>query len=394
MADREKLTMHVDGRIYGGWKSARIRHSIEQIAGTFQVTITERWPEQPVGWAIPAGEYCELKIGDHVVIAGFVDAVAVDHDATSHGITVTGRDRTGDLVDCSAPSKAFSKLTFLQIAQSLCQPFGIVVYDETQSVKKISVKQAKIGKKGTPPRKLRAAGALPKAACQNGETVFRVLERMARSEGVLLVSDHEGGLLITTAGRAPRCAQPLEYGVNILSAKSEQSHANLFSQITVKGQASGQSVDAEGLESIFSGKATVDRGEDGVVRSGSKIARYRPLIIVAESQADSKRLKQRAEWEVGNREAKSVRYTVKVQGWYPSATDGDIWRINSMVRVIDPVCRMDGEFLIAGVSFSLDDSTGTTAELELTSPRAFDQLPEIPAPEGGAGDGGTKLERI
>lgn len=394
MTPREKLTMYVGGQVYGGWTSIRIRHGIEQIAGTFQIGLTDRWPGQITKWTIPPGELCELKIGEHTVISGYVDSVSVDYDKESHELSISGRDRTGDLVDCSAPSKSFSGLTFLQIAQILCEPYKVKVYDETNSVKKVTATQKKIGKQGTPPPKLRAAGALPKAGCQNGESVFKFLERIARSEGVLLVSDHEGGLLITTAGRAPRCPVTLEHGVNILSAKSDRSHTNLFSEITVKGQSSGQGIGADGLESIFSSKATVSRGSGGaVVRTGSQIGRYRPLIIVSESQADAKRIKQRAEWEVGNREAKSVRYTVKVQGWYPKWNDGDIWRINSMVKVVDPECRMDGEWLIAAVNFSLDAS-GTIAELELTSPKAFDQLPEIPTPDGGAGEGGRKMERI
>lgn len=397
MNDRNKLTMHVAGRIYSGWKKIRVRHSIEQIAGTFQIELTERWPEQPKVWAIPAGEYCEIKIGEHTVIAGFVDTVSVDYDAKQHGITVSGRDRTGDLVDCSAPSQAFSGLTFKQIADRLCKPYGITVYDETTSTKKLTVSQKKIGKQGTPPGKLRASGAVPKAACQNGESVFRVLDRIARSEGVLLVSDGEGGLLITSAGRAQRPSVDLVYGDdgNILSARSEKSHANLFSEITVKGQASGQGVDGGGLESIFSSKATVSRtGGGGVSTGNSQITRYRPLIIVAESNANAARIRKRAEWEAGNREAKSMRYSVKVKGWYPSERDNDIWRINCLVRVTDPLCRVDGDMLIAGVSFSLDDSGGTVADLELTSPKAFEQLPDLPQPDGGGGDGASRLEKI
>lgn len=392
--DRNKLTLHVGGRVYGGWKSVNVRHGIEQIAGTFDIGLTERWPNQQTEWAIPPGEFCEVRIGAHVVINGYVDSVNVSYDANDHRIQIKGRDRTGDLVDCSAPSQAYSGLTFKQIADRLCAPFGIKVYDETTSTKKLTVQQKKIGKTGMPPKSPRVEGCLPKCACQNGETVFRTLERIARNEAVLLVSDHEGGLLLTRAGRAGRISVPLEFGKNVLSANLDVSHANLFSEITVKGQASAQDVDDIGkFESVISSKTTVKRAAGGAKTSSSQITRYRPLIVVCESQADAARIRQRAEWEVGNREAKSRKYVATVQGWYPDPVVDDIWRINSMVRVVDRLSRIDEEWLVAAITFKLDDG-GTTAEIELTSPKAFDQLPEIPEPKPGAKDAGGKFERV
>ncbi|MFT0733816.1 phage baseplate assembly protein [Ralstonia wenshanensis] len=268
------------------------------------------------------------------------------------------------------------------------------MYDETVDEKKLTVSQKKIGKKGTKPKAKRVGAALPKAACQNSDTVFRTLQRLARNEGVLLVSDAEGGLLLTRAGRAGRVSVSLELGKNILAAEFEHSQANLFSEITVKGQASTQDADgaAGKMENWLSPKHTVSRGASGGVKTAnSQITRYRPLIIVAEAQADARRVKQRAEWEASNREAKSRTYKATVQGWYPSDQDGDIWRINSMLRVVDAWARLDEDWLLAAVDFTLDES-GTRASLELTSPNAFDELPELPQPQAGAAGTG-KMEK-
>lgn len=399
MGDRNRLTLHVGGYIYGGWTSVQVRHGIEQIAGTFDISLTERWPNQQTEWAVPPGEYCEVMIGEHVVISGYVDVVNVTYDAGSHTIKITGRDKTGDLVDCSAPSQAFSGLTFLQLAETLCEPFGIDVYDETASEKKFTIKQKKIGKKGMPPKSKRVGGKLAKVACQNGDSVHRTLEKLARNEGLLLVSDHEGGLLLTRAGRAGRVGVPLEFGKNIKAASFEQSHANLYSEITVKGQSSAQ--DADGtvgkFESLISSKTTIKRkaGSGSLMVGNSKIKRYRPLIIVCESQADAARIRLRAEWEVGNREAKARKYTATVQGWYPDPAVDDIWRINSLVSVVDGLSRISNEeWLVSGINFTLDES-GTIAALELVSPKAFEQLPEIPDPKKGGGEkGASKFERL
>ncbi|SCU73562.1 Baseplate protein [Cupriavidus necator] len=396
--DRNKLTLRVGGQVFGGWTAVRIKHSIEQIAGTFDISYTERWPGQTDGWVIPAGEACEVRIGEHVVITGYVDKTALSYDGASHTIRVTGRDRTGDLVDCSAPSQAFSGMTFKQLAEALCKPFGIAVYDETVDEKKLTVSQKKLGKKGTPPKSKRVGGALPKAACQNSESVFRILQRLAKNEGVLLVSDAEGGLLLTRAGRAGTVPVPLELGANILAAEYEHSQANLYSEITVKGQAAMQDADSAGgkFENWMSPKHTVKgssaAGSGGVRTGNSEITRYRPLIIVAEAQADARRVKQRAEWEASNREAKARTYKATVQGWYPGADDGDIWRINSLVRVKDVWARIDEDWLLAAVEFNLD-AAGSRCSLELTSPKAFEELPELPKPPAGATATSGKMEK-
>ena len=386
MDPKNVLTLKVGGKLYAGWKSVSVRLSIEQIAGTYELVVTERWPSQPTRWSIPPGEVCEILIGDDTVISGFVDSVAVSYDAASHDIRVTGRDRTGDLVDCSAPSTAFSGLTFFEIAEKLTDPYGISVVDETEDGKKLSVKEKKAGKKGTQPKHKRVAGKLPKMATQNGESVFKTLEKLARCEGVLLVSDTEGGLLITRAGMGGDCDTVLEFGQNILKANFEHSHANLYSDITVKGQAAA--ADA-GKFDVVHAQPVGNVARVNTAKSGnSQIDRFRPLIIVAETQADSKRCQDRAQWEASNREAKARKISLTVQGWRQKG--GDLWRINQMVKVKCPWMRVDEKWLIAGTAFRLDDG-GTLTELTLVNKDAFDLLPEIPEPQAGLVDAKYKV---
>jgi prophage tail gpP-like protein len=346
------LTLRVGGQIYNGWKSVSVRTAMDQIAGSFDLAITERWPGRPVDWAIPPGEACEISIGDDVVITGYVDAVDVDYDQASHSLRVTGRDRTGDLVDCSAPSDSLSGLTFTDIANRVCAPFNIAVRSTLPAGKKIT-----------------------KASVQNGESVFRVLERLARAEGALLVSDGVGGLLITRAGTGGDSTTVLDFGRNILRASGNKNHTGLFSKITVKGQGSAAEAAQFDLAQA-SPSGSVERGTTASVR-GSQVARYRPLIIVAESNADATRCQQRAEWEAGNREARAHTVNITVQGWRQD--DGSVWRINQRVRVRCPWLRVDGWLLVAAVEYQLSDS-GSLAVLSLVPDTAFDVLPEIPDP--------------
>lgn len=364
MNTSEQLALKVGGMRYGGWKSVSVRTGLEQIAGIYDLSITERWPHQPYDWAIPPGEMCAIEYGEDTLISGYVDSVAVSYDASSHEIKVSGRDRTGDLVDCSAPSVAFSGLTFLQVAEKLCAPFGIKVIDQTTGGKPI-----------------RSQNPLPKQAAQNGETVFRALEKLARIEGVLLNSDGNGGLVITRAGLAGDCEIELEFGKNILRAQFEQNHSALFSEITVKGQAAAAGAGQYGVVEAQP-KGVVKRSAGEQRAGNSQIQRYRPLIIVAETQADGRRCQNRAEWEAGSREARARKVGVTVQGWR-EYEGGPLWRINRRVKVRCPWMRIDEWWVISAINYKLDGG-GTTAELSLVSEGALDQLPEIPAVKTGA----------
>ncbi|MDP3228524.1 MAG: hypothetical protein Q8N13_11185 [Acidovorax sp.] len=377
------MSLEVGGKRYEGWKTQRIRHGIEQLAGTFSLDVTDIWPEQATAWTIEPGAACTLKIGTDVMITGYVDVVRVNSSKTDHTITIEGRDKAGDLVDCSAPAKEWTGLPFEHIAVELCQPFGITV--ETQLETGAGGYQAKKPGKGkaAATKAGPGGGKLPRKASNSGETVHRLLEKLAKIQGVLLVSDRRGGLMITRAGLNGRATDMLVLGENLLTIDYERSFANLFSEITVKGQAHGATT--AGV-SVLSGAASVkpaatvkrSSAAAGTTVTNASIERYRPLTIVAEDQADAKRCQDRAEWEAGTREARSKRISVTVQGWRQS--DGTLWEINTLTRMRCPWVREDEDMLISNIEYMIDMQGGTICAMTLYSPKAFDVLKEIPKP--------------
>ena len=105
MSERKPdIILEVDGRRYGGWKSIDISRGLEQCAGTFRLSVTDRWPQQNEPRGIKAGAACRVTIDGRAVITGYVDDVEASWSATSHEYRVSGRDKTADLVDCCPPS--------------------------------------------------------------------------------------------------------------------------------------------------------------------------------------------------------------------------------------------------------------------------------------------------
>ncbi len=331
------LELKVGGSFYGGWKSVRVQRGIEQIAGAFSLGVTEKWVGTPTPRPIHPGEPCQVLMDGEPVITGYVDEVGPDYNGTSHGISVEGRDKTADLVDCSAIYKSgqWKGRSLAQIARDLCEPFGIRVIEEAP-----------------------VPETFASFNIQEGETVFECLERAARMRGVLLVSDGLGNLVITRSGRE-KAAATLEEGVNILRARGTFSQRERFSRYIVKGH--GREIDDTFGEGVT--------GASGEARDDA-ITRYRPLIVLAEDGGHAS-FSRRAEWERNVRMGRGSRATVTVQGWRRS--DGVLWTPNTRVNFTSPLIHADFEALIVSCTYTLDEG-GTLTELELCRPEAFELL--------------------
>lgn len=346
---RHDVRLEVAGSLYGGWKSINISRSIEQISGSFNLSVSELWPGQDFARRIKDGDACKVKVDGQTLITGYVDEVRISHGGAAHEVSLSGRDVTGDLVDCSAikGSGQWANRKLEQIAADLCAPFGVHVRADVDTGK-----------------------AFANFALQEGETVFEALERMAKIRAVLLTTDGTGKLVITRPGNAS-IATALVLGENILEASGSISQRERYSQYTLKGQSAGG--DDWSGEQASAAKATAT---DPAVR------RYRPLIVVSDSQGDGVTLKDRALWEATFRAARAIDIMITAQGW---AHSNGLWAPNAIVHVNDKWLRLNDELLIKAVRLVLDEG-GTRAELTLTRPDAFKLLPQKDPAKGDGAD--------
>lgn len=338
----EHLTLEVNRYRYSGWKSIRIMRSMEHIAGGFELSVSDRWTGQDQTIPINPGDPCTVSIDGDVVITGYVDDVDRAHDAQSHEISVRGRDKTGDLVDCSAmwSGGEWNNRTMEEIVSDLINPFSIGLLTLTD----------------TGPR-------FQKFALDTSETVFDALDRLSRICGVLVMSNGTGDLVITRRGKE-RIGTGLVLGKNVLSARVSLSMMDRYGEYTVVGDRNGGGSIGDTLFPEDLSQRKGQAKDDGV-------SRYRPLMIVAESQGDAANFETRAEWERSVRFARASRATITVQGWRHA---DDLWRPNKLVRVVDATLGLNADLLISAVTFTLDES-GRRTELSLTHPKAFDLIP-------------------
>ncbi|TCS35802.1 prophage tail gpP-like protein [Paucimonas lemoignei] len=333
------VQLKVGSNVFGGWKTMRAEVGIEQCAGAFELGVTDRWAGQATPLQVRAGEACTLMLAEQTVITGFIDVPKPRYDSKSHGISVSGRDKTMDLIDCSAIYKSgqWKNVTLDRIARDICKPFGIevVAHGDTGEI-------------------------FDSFNIEEGERAFETIDRAARMRSVLVTTDGTGKLILTRAS-TQKAGTSLVEGENILFAELENSWKERYSQITIKGQGKGNLT--EFGEKVAHGSATVQ---------DDAITRYRPLIVIAEQHGKGPSFKQRAEWERNVRRGRGIRATIVVQGW--TMNDGKLWRPNLLVPVKSPYLYIDQQLLIAKCIYSKDDSSGTLTTLQLVHPSAFDVL--------------------
>jgi len=337
MATKDGIAeLKVGGSYFGGWTALSVGRSIEQVAGTFSLDVTDRWAGQAAARPIMPGAACELFLDGERVIYGYTDDAEPEFDSLNHALHVAGRDRTGDLVDCSAIHKSgqWRGARLDTIARDLLAPFGIGLVVETD-----------VGE------------AFPSFNVQEGETVFECLERGARMRAVLLVSDTSGNLVITRAGAA-LIPVTLEEGVNILAGRGTFSWKDRYSRIVVKGQ-------AHATDDFYSTQAA---GPSSAVTDAA-IDRYRPLVVLAEEHGSGNTLANRATWERNVRAGRGNRGAITVQGW--RRPDGLLWQPNTLVSVKSPSLYLDAPMLIVGCTWRLDEQ-GTRTDLTIARREAFE----------------------
>lgn len=344
MSKHTDVRLKVDGTLYGGWQNVRIQRSIEQITGTFELSVTERWSGQGTPRPIRPGAECQVLIDNNPVITGYVDDVNISYDADNHTVSVSGRDKTGDLVDSSAPvGFSLNGINLLLAAQRLCKPFGISAKADVD-----------------------VGGPFMALVGNPGDSVFTTISAGAKVRGVLLMADGNGDLRITRAS-TKRVPATLQLGRNVLSCSASFSHKDRFSTYTVTGQAAAKDTQIFGAGAFqISNTAT-----DGFIK------RHRPLVIPAADLEGLADAQASAGWERNVRFGRSQPIQYSVQGW--KYDDANIWPINLQVAVKDDLLGIDAVRLITAVSFVLDDG-GMRSEITVMPREAFEQ---IPLPEKG-----------
>ncbi|MFP4895827.1 phage baseplate assembly protein [Paraburkholderia sp. EG304] len=342
MADDVSLT--VGSSTISGWTAVRVTRGMERIPADFDIALTERYPGE-ADVVVNEGDPCLLSIGGDSVITGYVDRVNDQYDAHNHLLSISGRGKCEDLVDCSAQydSFQFMNATAAEIATVLAKPFGI------------SVKAA--------------AGGLQIAqyVMNVGDTPYSVIDTVCKLSQLLCYENTDGDLVIAPLS-TDEAAGGFALGVNCKRAGYLRDTSQRFSEYRVY---------------LVGVSSTKDAGNQSFIEytvNDTMMPRYRPKAFIAETNdAGATVSNQHALWECNRRIGRGNIVTVTTSSWRDNV--GTLYAPNTLAALSMPQLKLiEGQkFTISEVTYRRDMG-GTSCDLILMPPQAFQPEPILYLP--------------
>ena len=346
-----KISLIVDSLDYSGWTDFSFSTSLDSLCGSFAFGLRYTTETMAVGPGMPI----QALVDDRLLFTGYIDRMSRKVSSSAFSVAYSGREKTCDLVDCSAEYKTgvWKTNTSVQsIVDSLAKPYGISCDDPTgYTMKRFSL--------------------------DDGETVFSAIDRICRINRTFPITTPEGNITFIPAA-FPFADDTLVLGDNVFSHEDTVDYANRFSKYTAKGQTdSGTSVDyfdntqqEQKWSSTISGVA-----EDKWM--SVFFGRYRNSVLHPESITSNAKAKEAAEWEAKTRASRSTSMTLGVKGWY-QADGKTLWAPGTRVKYIADMLGISDTFDVSSVEYNYSGSAGTVAMLTLRPIGAY--TPELPKP--------------
>ena len=336
----DEVSLLVDGRRWFGWTDARITRGIERLPSDFQVSLTEFVPaERPI--EIPLGAQVQVLIGEDAVLTGYVDRIMRGMDARSHTVTITGRSKCADLVDCAAewPGGQIVGSNVLAIAKKLAAPYGIEVTG--------------IGDMGP---------AIPQFNLMRGESPYTIIERLCRFGQLLAYDDPDGDLVLTGVSKL-HTASGFREGLNVQRAYFSAAMDGRFSE----------------TKCFIQSVATLsDTGEGGDLQADiidDSVPRHRGRVIVSgmSGKVGQEIAKSTALWSVARAFGRGNQIKITSDSWRDSKDV--VYAPNRLALVELPSLRLPAALLtISEVTYHFGPG-GTQCDLTLMPPEAFQPQP-------------------
>jgi prophage tail gpP-like protein len=343
-----------DGLMLTGWKAVRISRSIEVATSSFELSCSA--DANTLKLISKEGAPVKISIGDDVVLSGFIETIEQTLAPRAHLITLSGRGKLADLVDCSCRiDKVNANTSLAALCAAIATPYSVNVFVPSNGTQAI----------------LDKLPVLPRQIVSITETAWEVIERYARYCGMLVFESEEGELTISTAG-TELGASGIALGQNVEAIVCTKSTLGTFSTFNAVLSAYSAGADDEGVTNL----------PVVTVVAKSSTGRLRPTYFVSEQSATDRRfVEKRVNWMASRSYGRSRRVRVLVDSWRDAS--GSPWIPNTNYPVSAETVGIPENtiLLLAEVTFILD-KLGTHAELVfgprqgfLPEPIALDVLP-------------------
>lgn len=367
--------LEVNGKRYEGFTDINVSRSIENLSGqfSFSTTVKEN-SELVIQNDLKVQDEVRVYIDDNLVLTGYIEQLNISYSGSDHSISVSGRDKTGDLIDSSAKPIKYIQTNFIKLVKAILSDNG---YSNIKVINNI----------GTLPI-LNVGSSSNSSNLEDGDSakvdtsasVASFLDNYAKKIQVLLISDKDGNINVTNEGSELSKGSLISTvdQSNILSANINVSSIDRFRYIEIHSQ---------GDNSSFTETAAIQTA----VVTDNDIRNPRRKLISVNTASQASTLEKIGKWNVNIRRAKGLRYNCTVQGYYSSDDTDSIWLPNTLVEIRDDRCQINGQFLIQGVTYRRS-LQGSFTDLSIVQRGAFSVEP--PIIENNSSFGENLLEKL
>jgi prophage tail gpP-like protein len=264
---------------------------------------------------INADDECIIDIEGEPVITGYIDEVKI---STNGNLTLIGRDKTRDLVDCQAITTSFLNQSVLSIIQTIAGDYGITATGASGE----TVKQFVISR---------------------DEFAADAIVRLLTNYAMIITSDKDGNIVVSEPGTFETSELAFAEGVNLKSAVGMFAGNKRFSRVEAIGQ------------------NFLTPGFTGTAQGDSTTTRLKRVFLADEvNQSDCQAAATRIR-DYTNGDACRVECELTTLDYIPSGT---------LVSFESDTIGINAEMLIETVSLEFE-SDNASAKYTLVSPEKY-----------------------
>lgn len=352
------ITLEVNGQQYTQFKSASVQLRLDALTNTFGFEATS---EDGNPLPFRGGEACKINVDGELILTGVIEIVSVSYSSTSHNISISGRDKTGDLLDSTldAISDLIAPITLKQIIERVISQLGldIEVLDNVN------------------PEPFNAAEDI--ISPEPGENAFEFIEKYSRKRQVLLTSNGDGNIVITQSSSdfiESRIRMQIDSNANnVLSASVSYDQTGRYNVYKFASSLNPIAINAAG---VVDNESIVDQQGQEI---DSEIRKGRQLILISENPYSNDQNNDRAIWEANIRKSRGRVYSAAVDGFRNE--EADLWQLNKLVSVIDEFAGINARMLSNTIDFNFDLNSGSTTTIGFVEENAYKLTLEEPRTE-------------
>jgi len=386
------VILEINNVPYQNFLSVTVNTSMQNFARSFQVALTM---DVFKNFPIKLGDTISIVIDKEAVFTGFIESMDAGYDNDRHDISISGRDKLGDVLDGSIiePVTFNTPISLKDIILKILNSNGIQSIELSKENAALSKGPGFLGDNGF-------IGVIDNAipelfnkgdfiSSKQGENIFEIINSLAIRRQVLVTSDGFGNLIIERGAVDPSgedkyntplvhrhkktSTNPLTQSLsqiadlnqrqnNILSANIAFDNSERYNKYIFQSQQNALSA----LSSEINPSSLVNQQGQAI---DNQIRSTRTLVVSADTSRNSATAKDRATWEANIRRVRGRKYECKVQGFKPDL-DKILWQPNKLVQVLDERLDIDGEMLINSVQYSYGEG-GSIVNLSLSDPDSF-----------------------